>query len=31
MTLTTKEMTYTRDQAVYAHNEFFGNEKDYEK
>lgn len=30
MTLTTKEIAYTRDQAAYAHNEIFGNEKDYE-
>lgn len=30
MTLTTKEITYTRNQAAYAHNEVFGNDKDYE-
>lgn len=30
MTLTTKEIAYTRDQAAYVHNEIFGNEKDYE-
>lgn len=31
MTLTAKETTYTRDQAAYARNEVFGNERDYEK